>query len=650
MPYGWAGNILEIDLSQGKIERRQSDSKLNETYLGGEGVNAKILWDRVPPEVDPFSPDNLLIFGTGVLTGTPAPAANHGAVSFKSPLTNLFTYSNVGGFWPAELKHAGYDTLVISGKSPTPIYLWINNDNVEIRDASHLWGKDTVETPVIIQKELKNNKIQTICIGPAGENKAHMASIEHGNGSSISRAGPGAIMGDKNIKAIAVYGTKDIYIAKPTEFIELCDYVLKKAETFRNWWEENYLVGKVGQSLANVSMFGNMDEMPPDLGFEDMGADFADFLKKYMVRELACYNCPHRCKEMILLPEVGYVPIKCQVKYYFRFAAKIQDMVFAIKCHDLCVRNGLDYVSASQCISLAIDLYQKGILTKEDTEGMPLEWENPEVVLSLIEKIVRREGIGAILANGVYEASRLIGRGAEKHAHHIKKLEPFVDAMYQPYASFIAATSDKDAHTALWTTPVGDSPEKREAYLKEGWGTIPDELKKYLTATYEVDYEGLGDITAYAENLKILIDLTGVCWFLSGFWPYPPLKLDTIVNLISCATGMDIDEAKALKTAERAGSLMQALNVRIGLRRKDDTLPEKFFQEPPTPRQQKAGLVQLDRDKFNKALDRLYELKGRNNDAIPTKEKLEELGLDYVKQDLERRGILTNEDNKNNKN
>ncbi len=226
MRYAETGFNLEIDLSRGNIERVETDPKLTELHLGGLGTATRILWDRVPPETDPFSPDNLLIFSTGLLCGTPATGANRTIVSTFSPQTRLMAYSMMGGFWAPELKHAGYDKVILRGKSPDLVYLWIHNDKVEIRDASHLKGKGAVETAELIRNELKEPNAQVAAIGLAGENRVYFASIEQGI-LSASRGGIGAVMGDKRVKAIAVRGTKDMNLARPAEFMELCKEVLK---------------------------------------------------------------------------------------------------------------------------------------------------------------------------------------------------------------------------------------------------------------------------------------------------------------------------------------------------------------------------------------------------------------------------------------
>ncbi len=246
MRYAETGFNLEVDLTRGNIERVETDPRLTELHLGGLGTNAKILWDRVPPETEPFSPDNHLIFGTGLLCGTPAIGCNRTVVSTFSPQTQLMAYSMMGGFWAPELKHAGYDKVILRGKSPELVYLWIHNDKVEIRDASHLKGKGAGETAELIRQELDDPKVEVCSIGLAGENRVYFASIEQGR-SSASRGGIGAVMGDKGVKAIAVRGTKDVNIARPAEFMELCNEVLEYIK-FR---EENPNPGRTGHFVQN---------------------------------------------------------------------------------------------------------------------------------------------------------------------------------------------------------------------------------------------------------------------------------------------------------------------------------------------------------------------------------------------------------------
>ncbi len=313
MRYAETGFNLEIDLSRGNIERVETDPRDTELYLGGLGTNAKILWDRVPPETEPFSPDNLLIFGAGLLCGTPATGCNRTIVSTISPQTQLMAYSMMGGFWAPELKYAGYDKVILRGKSPNLVYLWINNDKVEIRDASHLQGKGAVETQELIRQELKEPKAQVAAIGLAGENRVYFASIEQGR-SSASRGGIGAVMGDKKVKAIVVRGTKDINVARPDEYMELCNEVL----SYIKWRNENPVPG-VMPILAGLGspqemkvhdekwhtenfMWGNSRLRRKDFWNEEIAKAWMETLDSMRRRLISCYNCPMTCGATIAPP------------------------------------------------------------------------------------------------------------------------------------------------------------------------------------------------------------------------------------------------------------------------------------------------------------------------------------------------------------
>lgn len=646
MLYGWTGATLEVDLSRGSIEKRQGDRAVYESYLGGKGTNAREFWDRVGPEVDPFSPENPLIIGAGVLTGTMVPAANRAALTFRSPQTKLHHYSSIGGFWPPELKHAGYDTLVISGRSSAPVYLWINDDQVEIRDASHLWGKGTHETKRRIREELRSQHAQVICIGPAGENKVYGASVEDGTGSSASRSGPGALMGDKKLKAIAVRGTKDIYVAKPSRLAELSQFILDRTEALRKYIED--FSQDLNMYEMYIAYFGNLNqtvaEVHPDLqqAIATAPQQCQDLIDARRVREMSCYNCAVRCKAAFRRPDGGVSFCKCQSWWTFMFNCKLLDYDFALKSYYLCEQYGLDSVSASRYVAFAIDLYEKDILTEKDTDGMHLEWANPEVAFSLIEKIARREGLGDVLADGVYEAARRIGNGAEEHAHLSKKMEQIIAAasFFVPYGALILGISDKgDATRNMGNFGGLYWPEGRqEEYANSEYCLYPKEYEKYLLT--EFDYAGdrpepSCQLAAYDEESFCITDLTGICNFWSAFFPNQPIHTRALkADLISSITGIDIDEDELTRIARRVINLVRACNIRLGLERKDDSIPKLFFERTPFPPLQK-----LDPDKFDRHIDRFYEIRGWTREGIPTRKTLEELDLAYVSDGLERGGV-----------
>ena len=376
MRYAETGFNLEIDLTRGNIERVQTDPKDTELYLGGLGTNAKILWDRVPPEVEPFSPENLLIFGAGLLCGTPATGCNRTIVTTISPQTKLMAFSMMGGFWAPELKYAGYDKVILRGKSPDLVYLWINNDKVEIRDASHLQGKGSNETAQLIRHELNEPKAQVVSIGLAGENRVYYASIEQGR-SSASRGGGGAVMGDKRVKAIVVRGTGDINIARPAEYFEQCNEVLE----YIKWREDNPIPGVIPilsvlgspQEMAihdekwhteNFS-WGNARHRRREYWTEEIAKEWLDTLDSARTRLISCYNCPMKCGATITLPGLPTYMMKCFSKLTYTMAA-MSNLKFGLTIAQRATEYGMDGYSTPQVMAFALELYENGILTDED--------------------------------------------------------------------------------------------------------------------------------------------------------------------------------------------------------------------------------------------------------------------------------------------
>ncbi|MBI2850509.1 MAG: aldehyde dehydrogenase [Chloroflexi bacterium] len=651
MRYAETGFNLEIDLSRGNIERVATDPRLAELYLGGLGTNAKILWDRVPPDTDPFSPDNLLIFGTGLLCGTPAIGANRTIVSTFSPQTGLMAYSMMGGFWAPELKFAGYDKVIIRGKSPKLVYLWINNDKVEIRDASHLKGKGAQETADLIRHELKESKAQVASIGLAGENKVYFASIEQGR-SSASRLGIGAVMGDKGLKAIVVRGTKEVNTARPVEFFEHCSEVLKYIK-----WRDDHPIKGVPPILSGLGSpqemaiydeewhttnftWGNARHRRRDFWTKEVEEKWKKTQQNARVRLLSCYNCPMECGALISAPGVPKYMMKCYSKLTYTMAA-MSDLDFGFKIVQRATEYGVDAFTTPQVMAFALELYEAGILTDKDLPGMPAD--NEGRFYWLLDRIVRREGIGDILANGVYHAARQIGKGAEEYDHNtIKKHEqlPLKLGMLNPIYFLMYSTGEKINITQI----EGQFPqapfatrEEREEFVKD-WFQVPDDrFKQYFldwdprgehSIPYYPTIEATCEIVDWQEKMHYIDDALGLCAGLSSFPLKPPYHIHNLPGIISSATGIDFDEAKLSQAARRNRTLLRAINVRRGLDRKDDSPPKDHWRN---------RFPELE----TKLLDEYYKFKGWNNRGIPTKESLQELGLGYVKEDFLRRGILT---------
>jgi benzoyl-CoA reductase subunit BamB len=653
MRYAETGFNLEVDLTRGNIERVATDPKETELYLGGLGTNAKIMWDRVPPEVEPFSPENLLIFSAGLLCGTPATGCNRTIVTTISPQTELMAFSMMGGFWAPELKYAGYDKVILSGKSSDLVYLWIHNDKVEIRDASHLQGKGAVETQELIREELNEPKAQVAAIGLAGENRVFFASIEQGR-SSASRQGLGAVMGDKNVKAIAVRGTKDINVARPDEYLALCNEVLE----YIKWRNEHPIPGvmTILQGLGSPQemkvhdekwhtenfMWGNSRVRRKEFWNEDIANEWKKTMEDMQTRLISCYNCPMKCgATMTPLGQPTYM-MKCFTKLTYTMAA-FSDLEFGLKIAQIATEYGVDGFSTPQVMAFALELLENGILTEDDFPGMPDDTEGR--FYWLLDRIVRREGIGDVLADGTYWAAKKIGNGAEAYAHNtIKKHEqlPLKLSMLNPIYFLMYSTGEKINITQIeGQFPQAPYPkrEHREAFVKD-WFQVPDEKFKQ----YFLDWEPRGensipyyptpqmccDIVDWQEKMHYIDDALGMCAGLSSFPLKPPYHIHNYPMFISAGAGIDMDEETLTRAVKRYRTLVRANNIRRGMRREDDKPPENHW---------KKRFPELEKE----LLDTYYQFKGWNEQGIPTKESLHELDLDYVYEEFEKRGVYSDD-------
>jgi aldehyde:ferredoxin oxidoreductase len=658
MRYAEAGYNLEIDLATRNIERVETDPKLTELHLGGLGTSVKIHWDRVSPETKPFDPENLLIFSSGLLCGTPAFSANRTCISTISPQNDLLAYPLMGGFWAPELKYAGYDKVIVRNKSAKLVYIWIHNDNVEIHDASHLKGKGALETQDLVRQELKQPNAHVVAIGLAGENKVFTASIEQGRSSS-SRLGAGAVMGDKGIKAIAVRGTKDVNLARGGEFIERINEVVKYIK-FRN---ENPIPG-VMTILSGIGSpqemkhtdekwhtenfaWGNARVRRKDFWTKEHEEEWSTTQLKAIKRLISCFNCPQQCGALISYKDVPRYMMKCFGKLTYSMGAMVDQLSFNFRILQRAIEYGLDSFSTPQILAFAVELYEAGILTDKDFEGCPSDKEGR--FFWLLDRVARREGIGDILADGTYYAAKKIGNGAEEYAHNtIKKHEqlPLKLGMMDPIYYLMYCTNEKVSITQIegnWPQVPFATMEQREAFVKD-WPQLPDEkFKQYL-----VDWEPRGEkanphyptpeisseIVDWMETMHNIDDALGFCAGMSSFCLKPPYHIHNIPGLVSAATGMDIDEEGLKKIVRRSRNLHRAFNLRRGLTRADEKPPEDHW---------KKRFPELEQ----KLLDTYYKFKGWNLDGVPTKETLHEFDLDYVAEDLERRGILKNDQSSN---
>jgi benzoyl-CoA reductase subunit BamB len=649
--YAETGFNLEIDLERGNIERVQSDPRLTELHLGGLGTNAKLFWDRVPPEVGPFDAENPLIFGTGLLVGTPAPSCNRTIVSCISPQTRLFAFSMMGGFFGPELKRAGYDKIILSGKSAEWVYIWIHDDKVEIRDAGHLSGLGTLECAQVIRQEIRQPNAAVASIGLAGENRVFFASIEQGR-SSASRLGVGAVMGDKRVKAIAVQGTGDINVARPLEFIRLCNeslaYIAERnanpikgvmpilaglgspqemAVDDEKWHTENFVWGN-----ARVRRKG--------FWTEEVAAEWKKTMDQMRTRLLSCYNCPMKCGAAISVDTraCSYM-MKCFSKLTYTMGA-FSDLDFGLRIARRATEYGVDAFSAPQTMAFAIELLEAGILSDKDFPGMPED--NEGRFYWLLERIVRRDGIGDVLADGTYWAAERIGNGAHEFAHNnIKKTEqlPLKLGMLNQIYFLMYCTGEKANITQIeGNFPQAPFPtrEQREEFTKN-WPHVPDERFKKWFEEWELrgDFsipnfppiDATCEIVSWQERMHYVDDSTGMCAGLSSFPYKPPFHIHNLPTLISAGAGLDLDEAGLTELTKRNRDLVRSLNIRLGMRREDERPPDDHWRR---------RFPELE----ERLLDEYYKFKGWNREGIPTQRNLEELGLGYVAKDFLERGIL----------
>ncbi len=661
MRYAETGYNLEIDLATGNIERVETDPKMTELYLGGLGTSVKIHWDRVPPETKPFDPENLLIFSTGLLNGTPAFSANRTVVTFISPQSELLAYPMMGGFWSAELKYAGYDKVIFRNKSPKLVYIWIKDDKVEIRDASHLQGKGALETQDLIRDELNEPHAQVAAIGLAGENRVFVASIEQSR-SSASRLGGGAVMGDKKIKAVAVRGTGDVHLARGEEFMEH----MKEVMEYINFRNENpipdvmTILSGIGspQEMKHTDekwhtesfAWGNARERRKGFWTDEIDKSWTNSQNTAIKRLISCYNCPQHCGALIDFPNLPRYMMKCFSKLTYGLAAYVDNLDFGFKIVQRASEDGVDGFSTPQILAFAVELKEAGILTDKDFEGCPSDKEGR--FFWLLDRLVRREGIGDALADGTYWAALKIGNGAEEYAHNIiKKHEqlPIKLGMLDPLYFLMYATNEKISITQIegnWPQAAFPEREQRERFVKD-WPQIPDERFKQYLLDWEIRGEKSipyyptpqmsSEIVDWMEMLHNIDDALGLCAGMASFCLKPPYHINNYPKLISAATGMDIDKEELQRKVNRSRNLHRAFNNRRGMTRADEKPPEDHWRH---------RYPELEEE----LLTTYYKYKGWNYDGIPTKERLLELDLGYVAEDLEERGILKDgqEDNQDN--
>jgi len=631
MSYLYAGSILFIDLSNGKITREPTSS-FSRQFIGGRGINTRLLYDNVPPEVDALDPENLLLFGIGPLGGTTCPSSSRIEVTGKSPITGLLGTSGIGGHAPVEFKFAGYDHIAITGKADKPVYIWIDNEKVEVRDASGLWGKDTYTVPALIREELGNPEVKVLCIGPAGENLVRYAVVQGGIGDAAGRTGMGAVMGSKNLKAIAIRGTRGVKLANPGDFLaksqEAYQQILKYPLVIE--WKNYGQARTTDESILHAGGILAQNFQRSTWEREKDVSPYA-FQKKNLVRRLGCFGCPIACKDVYNLPGIGAGAIYCFFHFHIPWITLLADMNTWYESSLLCHRLGIDVLSLGDILAWTMELYQRGIISTKDTDGISMEWGSGEAIIKMTDKIVRREGFGDILADGIIPAARKIGRGSEEFAMHVKGLPmqnyPFNSS---PAWALTAAVGPRgDAQKAC--CPYDEFAEEREAILGEQGSSASRDK-----------YEGKAASLIDIAGDFVLADCLGICRWLTTAFAYgmpKGLGVKRYSELYALGTGTSISHEEMMEAVKRGLDLGRAYDCREGLTREQDRIPKRFLNTPVTEGPKRGRMVE--EEKLEQMKSEYYALEGWDvATGIPTRETLGKRGLKYVADDLERRGKL----------
>jgi aldehyde:ferredoxin oxidoreductase len=649
IPNGY-GKILDVNLTTKELTATEVGERFARHFLGGMGFSTKLLYDEVGPDVDPLSPDNVIVFANGPLTGSRAPCSGRTEITTKSPLTDHVGTGNTGGLWGSRLKHAGFDIVIVRGRAEKAVYLWIDDSTVELRRADHIWGLETAPATNTLRNELGPplDRISVLTIGPAGENLVRFACPINDYHHCAARGGAGAVMGAKRLKAIAVRGTGSVRIARPQEFQDAC----REAR-------ERLVAADKATSLTS-GVLTDIRKVILDQGclpgknfqtgvlpqwLETRGAAIAG---KFVTKdEGTCYGCPTSCFKLVEVKEGKYVGVKVSrgtaPGVVFEWGAKlaIQDLPAIWKCKEMCQDLGMDYGSAAGTIAFAMELFQRGILSPAETDSAELEWGNEDATISLLQKIAFRNGFGDVLAEGSAKAAAIIGRGSEQYVMTTKGMEMM---------------SDRDPRFGSrgWvfgelTNPRGGDNIKgthfRADRYNPGWwidqfdmfedvkGRIYDLPREEVSSSWR----GKALMCKWFEDLTSLCNGLGLCFFPASF--NLALGPTHFAKMLSACTGWDTSPHEVMEVGERIFTMLKAYGMRQGLTRDDDTWPGRFFNEPLTSGSAKGAV--LSKDTISGLLDEYYELRGWNIErGLPGRDKLRALGLEDIAEDLSRLGKL----------
>jgi aldehyde:ferredoxin oxidoreductase len=627
MDCSYHDKILRVNLTDGTIGVEEPGAVYWRRYMGGWNVIADVLLKEVPPGADPLGPDNKLIFAPGVLTGLPITGASRSAIGAKSPNTGGFGASETGGIWPAQFKQAGFDALIVEGVAEKPVYLWIADGECEIRDASHLWGKGTKETQNTIRQELGEERAEVAMIGPGGENLVRYACVMNGLKDAAGRTGMGAVMGSKKLKAVAVRGTTRVASADPDAIRELARRAAQEVrdKTRAAWASE---AGTGGTELEGGILSGNM----PVRNFRDgefpeiSGLEYV--MEKIGVKMEGCWACAVRCKKVVQAEEPYQVDPDYGGPEYETIGSLgstcgVSDIVAVSRANVLCNDNSLDTIGTGVTIAFAMECFENGLLTLEDTEGIDLCFGNGDAMVQMVEKITKREGLGDVLAEGLLPAAAKIGQGAEVYAVHAKgQAQPMHEPRLKRGLAIGYAISPTGADHCHSLHDIGLA-------FPDDDGFIPNGLLRGMGALEPLELESLGPekvrASIYHTMAMTLPNCLALCFFTD--W-----SLQDMSDMVQAATGWDVSDYELLRVGERAMTLARTFNMREGFTVEDDQLCPRSYS--PT---QGGALAEggIDLEELREAMHTYYGMMGWDRETgVPTVDKLHELDVGWAAEYL----------------
>jgi aldehyde:ferredoxin oxidoreductase len=615
MSNGFTGKILRVNLNKETTSSETLEEVFYRRHFGGRGLISYILLKELEPKIDPLGPENKLMFACGPVTGAPISGAGRNSVGAKSPLTGAYGEAEAGGFWGAELKQAGFDAIIVEGKASSPVYLWIEDQKVEVRDASRLWGLEIKKAQETIRSELDDSRVRVAQIGPGGERLVRYASVVNDMNHVAGRCGMGAVMGSKNLKAVAVKGSKRVPVRKP-----------KRLGKLAKWMAQN--VKDLAYSLQTYGTGDGMDAMEatgnlPVCNFRDGDFPEVDQISAEAVKEQVrvgmgtCFACAIACKKEVKLDAPWTVDPEYGGPEYETLASLgsncgVSDVKAVCKANELCQRYSIDTISTGVTISFAMECFEHGLLTKEDTGGMDLSFGNAESMVKLVELIGEKRGLGALLAEGTKRAAEQIGNGAEQFAVHVKGQE----------------------------VPMHDPRLKRGEAL--GYAVSPtgaDHVHNihdtFLYPRLPRSYNSLGvlepvPVEDFGPKKVRLYKIVGEWRTLNNFLVmclFPPWNVLQKTEIVRCVTGWNTSTFELMKVVERGNTLARIFNLREGFTEKDDWLPPRFFQPKTSGALSNTAVNPED---LQKAKLLYYDMMGWTEQGVPKQSKLDELDISWA--------------------